>query len=393
MAAVSLSLASCAGEDPVGDDPDSESVTGGGSGSEDGTGGESGTEGGEEGGSGSGEEGTGSQGGSGSMTDDEIASTDCTITLVEVKEDADDDLFHFRILQKHSQATMTVDWGDGTVETYTVRHSDYISLNFENEPDYKIRGYLNDTHHEYTDDAESHRVTIRGKGILYFNADGDEVYSIDCSDSETLQALSLDASGLPERFNPGVTELILPQPNRLRSLYVQSDKITSIDLSHCTELEYLEFALCYGSEIEECPGRLTSLDLSHCTKLKELVCSEGGLESLNLRNCASLEILRCAENNLTSLDVSDCVSLQKIDCHINELTSLDIASCEDLTYLDCRGNDFYKSACDELIYALPVVDNGRFFTTYLGVPTPDYDAAERKGWKVNDDDLLDWRYQ
>lgn len=34
-ATVSLSLASCAGEDPVGDDPDSENVTGGGSGSED----------------------------------------------------------------------------------------------------------------------------------------------------------------------------------------------------------------------------------------------------------------------------------------------------------------------------------------------------------------------
>lgn len=381
-ATVSLSLASCAGEDPVGDDPDSENVTGGGSGSEDETGGESGTEGGEEGGSGSGEEGTGSQGGSGS-TDDEIASTDCTITLVEVKEDADDDSFHIYILQKQSQATMTVDWGDGTVGTYTA--SDY--------PNYgDIGGYSNITHHEYTDDVESHRVTIKGKGILaFYTAFDSDIYSFDCSECETLEALSLYGDAGPGELNPGVTELILPQPNRLRSLYVQSDKITSIDLSHCTELEYLEFTLCFNSEIEECPGRLTSLDLSHCTKLKELVCNEGGLESLNLRNCASLEILRCDENNLTSLDVSDCVSLQMIDCHINDLTSLDIASCEDLIYLDCRGNDFYKSACDELIYALPVVDYGNLFISYLGIPWPDYGAAERKGWTVNDYDNLAWR--
>lgn len=84
--------------------------------------------------------------------------------------------------------------------------------------------------------------------------------------------------------------------------------------------------------------QLTSLDISHNTDLKTLWCQRCGLSSLDVRYNTKLSTLRCNDNQLTSLDISHNKSLTSLDCSNNQLSSLDISSNTDLTYLTCDGN-------------------------------------------------------
>ena len=51
-------------------------------------------------------------------------------------------------------------------------------------------------------------------------------------------------------------------------------------------------------------AKLTAIDLSHNTQLEWLHCQENNLTSLDVSGCTQLEELYCYNNNLTNLDVS-----------------------------------------------------------------------------------------
>ena len=128
----------------------------------------------------------------------------------------------------------------------------------------------------------------------------------------------------------------------LIELSVELNKITKLDLSKNTNLEYL---CVMGNE-------LTSLDLSKNVKLGTLDCAGNQLTSLNVRKCKSLLSIDCSGNKLSKLDVSECKSLGDLECANNKFKELDISQNRELRCLDCSRNDIATldiSGCPKLI--------------------------------------------
>lgn len=83
---------------------------------------------------------------------------------------------------------------------------------------------------------------------------------------------------------------------------------------------------------------LTSIDLSHCPALKDLDVHNNQLTALNIDANTALESLSCYNNQLTAIDVSPLTGLTELDCAQNQLTSLDVTALTNLTRLTCSFN-------------------------------------------------------
>ena len=83
---------------------------------------------------------------------------------------------------------------------------------------------------------------------------------------------------------------------------------------------------------------LTSLDLSACPTLAYLDCMFNDLTSLDVTGCPELAYLDCFGNQIAQLDLFACPGLVSLDCGRNQLTALDVTSCAALTYLGCTEN-------------------------------------------------------
>ena len=74
------------------------------------------------------------------------------------------------------------------------------------------------------------------------------------------------------------------------------------------------------------------------TELELLYVENNKLESLDLSNNSNLDMLFCSDNKLTQLDISNCTLLYGFDCSDNQLTELDVSKCNMLWYFNCDGN-------------------------------------------------------
>ena len=92
-------------------------------------------------------------------------------------------------------------------------------------------------------------------------------------------------------------------------------KLTYIDVSNNTKLEYLDFS--YNS--------VSSIDLSNNSALRSLICYLNEMTSLDVTRNTALTYLSCYSNQLTSLDVSRNTALTYLSCYSNQLTSLDVS--------------------------------------------------------------------
>ena len=114
---------------------------------------------------------------------------------------------------------------------------------------------------------------------------------------------------------------------------MSSTRLTgAVSFSGLTSLVHLEIS----------ENRLTTLDVSGCTALEYLNCANTltTLTELNLFGCTALKTLACAYNRLTKIDISDCINLRTINCGSNPLVELDLSNLNNLTFLD--GNGFWK---------------------------------------------------
>ncbi len=100
----------------------------------------------------------------------------------------------------------------------------------------------------------------------------------------------------------------------LRSLAVNSNRLTSLDLSKNTKLETLQ---CYSNKI-------TELDLSNNKALRLLLCRKNGMEKLILPESDVLYDVECQDNALTELDFSKCPNVSVVDCSGNNLTTVNV---------------------------------------------------------------------
>lgn len=131
--------------------------------------------------------------------------------------------------------------------------------------------------------------------------------------------------------------------------YCSQNMLTTLDISHCTNLTELE---CYSNQLTELDlsksgklqmlrawvNQLPSLDLSNCTELQKLYCQQNKLKSLDVTKNTKLTYLWCQLNQIESLDVSHCPLLLGLQCGGNKLASLDVSKCPNLWHLYCEDN-------------------------------------------------------
>ena len=135
----------------------------------------------------------------------------------------------------------------------------------------------------------------------------------------------------------------------LTTLYCQINKLTELDLTQNTALEYLNCSYNDLTELNvsqntaltylDClSNQLTELDVTHNTALTRLSCSSNQLTTLDVSGCSALTYLSCYFNQLTKLDFSQNTTLTQLRCDSNQLTTLDVSQNPALTQLLCNDN-------------------------------------------------------
>jgi hypothetical protein len=76
----------------------------------------------------------------------------------------------------------------------------------------------------------------------------------------------------------------------------------------------------------------------------EIAVWEKALTSIDVSACTELEYLEVYDNKLTSIDLSKNTKLEWLDLENNRLTSLDVSKNPNLHYIDVRGNYFASEA-------------------------------------------------
>lgn len=100
----------------------------------------------------------------------------------------------------------------------------------------------------------------------------------------------------------------------LKTLLVQSQQITTVDLSENNLLETISFNYNF----------LTNLDVSSLVNLKNLNVQFNPLTSINLSNSSALLSIYCSDTQLTTLDLSQCSNLMELNCPNTPLTTIDL---------------------------------------------------------------------
>ena len=151
---------------------------------------------------------------------------------------------------------------------------------------------------------------------------------INCTGCSSLVELTHAGGGSDTESNP--LELILDGCYSLKDLNCHYMGLSSLDLSDCTSLNYLDIS---GTDIAQ-------INLSNNPAITELDCSDcTSLSSLDVSNLKSLTKLNCSYcKNITSLNLPSGNMLSSLKCNSNQLTSLDLSNCPALTNLSCSDN-------------------------------------------------------
>jgi len=171
----------------------------------------------------------------------------------------------YTVLFMAGRGTVTIDWGDGTVENHPLIAAD--------------EGDMDDFMYYRTYSSSTPRtVTISGGTITHFM----------CFENE-------------------LTHLDVSKNTALEMLVCADNLLTSLDVSKNTALEVLACS----------DNMLTSLDVSKNTALEALECSFNKITHLDVSKNTALENLSCWDNRLTSLDVSKNILLEWLDLDDN----------------------------------------------------------------------------
>ena len=128
-------------------------------------------------------------------------------------------------------------------------------------------------------------------------------------------------------------------------------------------------------------NKLTNLDVSHNTKLEYLACTDNQLSSLDVSHNTELKNLYCADNQIVSLDLGTNTSLVELSCNKNCLLSLDLSHNMNIKHAythDQKVNSVYYTNGSEHTIKLretdPKLDPSRM--TFSNINEGSWDGAE-----------------
>jgi len=178
----------------------------------------------------------------------------------------------------------------------------------------------------------------------------------------SIQDTPLDFSFLSDLEDLNLTQnkfssVDVTQNTKLKVFSMEMAPIGNIDLSNCPDLEELRIETAYLSSLDVSnnpkltklicsgtpslgKGKLTSLDVSHLTELTWLACYHNQLTDLDVSNSPKLETLLCYSNKIAELNVSNNPNLGWISAYDNQLESLDVSNASNLNTLSLRKNRF-----------------------------------------------------
>ena len=211
--------------------------------------------------------------------------------------------------------------------------------------------------------------------LTRFYTDRDsEVTSIDLSGCSQLNYIDVTRSKVVSINVSGCTQL--------EQLTADDNEITSIDLTGCNQLKYFFFK----------SNPMTSLNLSGLSSLKTITCYEGQLTSLDVSDCTSLSNLYCSDNPLTSINLSGCTEIESLNFNGLQLTSLNVSGCTNAKYVNINNNRLQGEAMDAFVESIPECSNPEYsFIRCLNMHDPAEEnrltpaqAAKlrEKGWPV-----------
>jgi uncharacterized protein YjdB len=288
-----------------------------------------------------------------------------------------------------------VDWGDGSSNLYSPNGATPISCA-----------------HTYGT-RSSYQITIITKAMTHLERRiGGYWTSLDVTQNTQLTYLNADAS---------LTSLDLSNNTKLQDLILPYNPLTSLDLSHCTDLEAVL--------LQECTS-LASLNINGCAKLRSINCTRAKMPSLDFSTCPMITIITCGNNpeltslqvagqtflttlngdncaklaslnlngctalknaqlskcDLSSLTVAGCTALEMLICDQNKLTALDLTGLSNLWSLDVSSNLLTATAIDALFGSLNNATLGSAKTVVVrnnsGSATCNETIATGKGWTV-----------
>ena len=120
----------------------------------------------------------------------------------------------------------------------------------------------------------------------------------------------------------------------------ETESLTQLNISECNYIESLDLYKLPGLKQYSGSknGKLKSMDFRSNPEVTTISCGEGGLETINASGLKRLNELSCSNNKIASLDVSGCENLKKLYCEHNKITTLNLTGCKALASLYCEYN-------------------------------------------------------
>ncbi len=234
--------------------------------------------------------------------------------------------FTFEIGATANNTPINVDWGNGTLASYTIGEYTTVSGTLAGST-IKIYGFGIKHLDLWAKNLTSLDVT-NNTALTNLYCSWNQITTLDITKNTKLKILYCHSNRL--------TTLDVSKNTSLTLLFCDQNLLTTLDVSKNTELTYLDFS----------GNRLTTLDVSKNAKLTFLDCSDNRLTTLDVTNNNTLTKLYCSKNQLTALDVSKSNSLKELYCNNNSITSLDVSNLDALRILHCFSNGMNNLTID-----------------------------------------------
>lgn len=219
--------------------------------------------------------------------------------------------------------SITIDWGDGTVEDVSPK----------------------------IDKPVTHKYTATGTYSISLSSEN----LTDLDFSGTIQDLTIGLCPNLKKFmvlgNSSMNSLTLGAncPNLESLLIMWCDNLETIDVSQCSKFN--------SFSIHHCPKVASNIDLSKSTELTFLSISETQILSIDITKNTKLEHLEFYGNKkVTSLDLSKNIKLKRAILNDNALKTLNLGENTTLKSLDCSNNLMDTGGLNSLIKSLPKLE-------------------------------------
>lgn len=277
--------------------------------------------------------------------------------------------FSFVVNPAEGVSSIKVDWGNGTQESYNIRHNDMTFFR-------KVSGSI-----------KGESITIYGD-IEELDASGLKITAFETKGENNLKILNLSDNGLTrenlvltglshlENLNLSKNKLSLLNVQELKSLIYlsasnnpslggvllpkESKSLKQITLDHCdisnfspiplpaltllnlsnNALMKLDLGDNYPllTELSLGSNFISNINLSGVPKLANLDLSKNQIETLNLSPLKELVTLYLQENKLKTLDLTQNSNLTRIDISKNQIKTLNTLQQNRLIDLNCSNN-------------------------------------------------------